>query len=273
MCKLGAILVDYVRSVIDELNLPNFLDSESGWWQNFSAKFLTWLRQLSRLQKIALGVWFLGLTAGLLGWYWLKQAYKRLETDFANQLTELNQLQISVTDNESNASKKPEMASAASSKSTITIHLAGAVKKPGIYDLAPGSVLAAAIKAAGGLSPEVWQDYLDQYINLAEPMVANQKIWIPELSQRSLLEDPNQCPAPVSTDTQVNSAELSSGATSEFILVNTAAKTELMELAGIGEKRAEDIISNRPYSIFEELTSKAKIPASIVMLFKDQLQF
>jgi competence ComEA-like helix-hairpin-helix protein len=42
----------------------------------------------------------------------------------------------------------------------------------------------------------------------------------------------------------------------EKIDINTASAAELMKLPGIGEKRSEKIISNRPYSSVEDLKGK-----------------
>lgn len=42
----------------------------------------------------------------------------------------------------------------------------------------------------------------------------------------------------------------------EKVDINTASKEDLMKLPGVGEKKAEKIISNRPYSSIEDLKTK-----------------
>lgn len=42
----------------------------------------------------------------------------------------------------------------------------------------------------------------------------------------------------------------------EKVDINTASKEDLMKLPGVGEKKAERIISNRPYSSIEDLKTK-----------------
>ena len=56
------------------------------------------------------------------------------------------------------------------------------------------------------------------------------------------------------------------------ISINSASQAELEALAGIGEKRAEDIISNRPYQNLEELLSKAVLSETLFSDLKNQLQ-
>ena len=253
---------------------PTFLDSEPSWWQNLHSKFHDWLAQLTKLQKIAGGIYILGFCLSILGWFWLSQSFKAIEKHLSSQLIENKNSQLASSFVPSETVKSsPSSVTASLTQSKITIHLAGAVKKPGIYNLAAESLLADAIKAAGGFSDDVWQDFIDQFINLAEPLTPNQKIWVPKLKQQNLIQNsnPNQLTDALVSSITPNTTE--SNVLPELIGINVASKTELMSLAGIGEKRADDIIFNRPYANYEELTTKAKVPASIVLVFKDQLKF
>ena len=56
------------------------------------------------------------------------------------------------------------------------VHVAGAVRNPGLYQFAPGSRVAAAIHAAGGGTSKADIDAL----NLAEPIGDGEKIYVPE---------------------------------------------------------------------------------------------
>ncbi len=173
-------------------------------------------------------------------------------------------------------------ATTAQNPSTITIpvspssvsaklraHIAGAVRKPGVYELASPSVVQDLVTLAGGLSGLVWQDYLDEYINLAAPLQPNQKVWIPSLAQRELLVPAKES---ISLTSHAITSTIAIATESGRLSINTATVAELDTLAGIGQKRAEDIVANRPYVSFDELTSKAGVPASIVIQLKNQLK-
>ena len=47
-------------------------------------------------------------------------------------------------------------------KSTIVVHVCGAVARPGVYELAAGSRAEAAVKAAGGLTGDALEESLNQ---------------------------------------------------------------------------------------------------------------
>jgi len=64
-----------------------------------------------------------------------------------------------------------------------------------------------------------------------------------------------------------------SGATSAAALldINTASEEELRALKGIGDKRAADIVKNRPYKGKDELVQKKIIPPSVYAGIKDKI--
>lgn len=136
---------------------------------------------------------------------------------------------------------------------TITVEIAGAVQMPGIYQLKIGQRIADLIGLANGFDKKVDKTYLAQELNLSTPLKDAQKIYIPfegEMKPSSLKEDGS---------TPSTSLESSSACTS----VNKAGQSELEDLPGIGEKRASDIISNRPYSNLNELIDKKILTDSL----------
>lgn len=217
----------------------------------------TWLSEWSQVISLVLAIVGVGLT--LVGW-WQFQAQVSApaqETSFI----------ATVVPTAAVSSLVSSPAAAISSPASLRAHIAGAVRKPGVYELPASSVLQDLVIKAGGLSGLVWQDYLDAHINLAEPLNPNQKVWIPTINQQTVL-------APIEKAETFNlvSNPTSPVATgSSLISINTASVAELDMLAGIGQKRAEDIVSNRPYAAIEELTTKAKVPQSIVNELGNQL--
>lgn len=121
----------------------------------------------------------------------------------------------------------------------LVVEVAGAVEKPGVYTLPIGSRVAQAITMAGNTTIDVDAEYLAQKVNLAEELKDQQKIYLP------FYIESNDSDSDVSNDTQ-----------SEKISINSASLSQLMELEGIGDKRAEAIIDGRPYQSLEALVSQ-----------------
>lgn len=126
--------------------------------------------------------------------------------------------------------------------SVMKVHIAGEIKKPGVYEIKEGDRLEDLIKVAGGLTDEAD----DVNINLAQRLEDQMKIYIPNKNDEKSLNtnNPNQTYEPV---TPVKDS--SSG----LININTASKEELMTLPNIGEKRADAIIEYRNASRFEKI--------------------
>lgn len=128
-------------------------------------------------------------------------------------------LRQDVSGTEVKVSKQP--AKKESSADLVFVHVAGAVKKPGVYKLPSGSRVIKAIKLAGGFAKDADKDSL----NLASKVTDAQKILVAFKNGAS-----NQ-PGAASADGMVN--------------LNTATAEQLDELPGIGEVIAKRIIEFR----------------------------
>lgn len=117
----------------------------------------------------------------------------------------------------------------------ICVFVCGEVASPGVYELASDSRIYQAVEAAGGLLDSAAGDYVNQ----AERMADGQRIYIP-----SLEEARTGVPEPADAGGGAQKPENSEGK----VNLNTAGKEELMTLTGIGEKKAEAIISYRDAS-------------------------
>lgn len=140
----------------------------------------------------------------------------------------------------------------------VTVDVAGAVEKPGLYKLTSGSRIGDALVMAGGLSASADREWVARSINLAEVLKDGGKVYVPEKSERE-------------TPSQNNGKGVTLGAMNIKVNINTASMSELDGLTGIGEARARLIMDNRPYSQIEELVSKAKIPQSVYEKIKDSV--
>lgn len=107
--------------------------------------------------------------------------------------------------------------------SLIYVYVCGAVAAPGVVELPEGSRVADALLAVGGFAEDAGEDY----VNLAAKVEDGQKIYFP-------------------TKVEIQSWETEEYLAGKGIVnINTADKTQLMTLPGIGEARAEDIIAYR----------------------------
>ncbi len=138
----------------------------------------------------------------------------------------------------------------------IFIDVAGAVLKPGLYQLADDKRVGDAVEIAGGFSAQADPDAVAKQLNLAQKLTDGMKVYVPFLGENETVSE---------------SSGITSSSNSSLININTATKSELDELKGIGEKRAEDIITNRPYSAVSELKTKAKIPSNVYDDIKDEV--
>ncbi|HHX74545.1 MAG TPA: ComEA family DNA-binding protein [Firmicutes bacterium] len=128
----------------------------------------------------------------------------------------------------------------------IFVHVAGAVRRPGVYTLPAGARVIHALEAAGGVLP----DGDEHALNLAEPLYDGRHISVPYLGQ--------EAPA-AATEGKVN--------------INTATAEELDRLPGIGPAKAAAIVAyrekNGPFQSLEDLVNVSGIGPSTVETLKE----
>ena len=132
-----------------------------------------------------------------------------------------------------------EAAAAEPAAQTLCVYVCGEVKSPGVYELPEGSRIVDAVEAAGGMTEAASGTWL----NLAEPVSDGQKIEVPSETEASELEKEHQEAQP------------------GLVNLNTASAEELMTLTGIGESKAEAILSYREeHGGFEKPEELMEIP-------------
>ncbi len=117
----------------------------------------------------------------------------------------------------------PAPAASTPPTTTLFVHVAGAVRRPGLYELVTGARVADAIAAAGGARPGAKPDML----NLAEPLVDGVRIEVPRAGTELSSPTSSSTPGP----TTVN--------------LNTADQVALETIPGIGPVTATAILEYR----------------------------
>ncbi len=143
----------------------------------------------------------------------------------------------------------------------IKVDIQGAVKKPGIYQLAIGQRIADLVASASGFVTEADASYIAKTLNLATELKDQDKIYIPFLEENQSQDSENS-----SSDT-----ETSSQSESKLISVNQANLDALQTLSGIGAVKAQAIIDNRPYSNLDDLVSKKVLSENLLSSLRAQL--
>jgi competence protein ComEA len=152
---------------------------------------------------------------------------------------------------------------ASETPSVITIDIEGSVVAPGIYKLPINSIVQDALIAAKGLSEDADRNYVAKNINLAEKLSDSQKIYVPQLSEQT---NQNQGIG-TNTDTTVVSQDMQS----DLININTASAVDLDSLPGIGPVTAQKIITNRPYSVVDDLLNNKIVSNKVFTEIKDKI--
>ncbi|MBI3241560.1 MAG: helix-hairpin-helix domain-containing protein [Chloroflexi bacterium] len=143
----------------------------------------------------------------------------------------------------------------------LRIHVTGAVRAPGVYEMPAGSILQDVINTAGGLTEAASTGQL----NLAQLLKDGEQVFIPELpptlppTSTSAPGQPTSTPAPQPTAT--------TGGLGQLININTATQTELETLPRIGPSIAQRIIeyrnTNGPFNTIDEIKNVKGIGDSI----------
>lgn len=130
-------------------------------------------------------------------------------------------------------------------RSRIIVQITGEVYRPGLYELNDGSRLHELVMLAGGFTPNAEADS----INLASTLQDGDHISVAEMTKTS--------------------------AANNLISINLATKEQLLELDGIGEAKATNIIAyRREHGLFtklEDLMKVSGISSSVYDKIKNQI--
>lgn len=167
----------------------------------------------------------------------------------------------------SQTDSKRQVAQNSSSSSTVTVDITGAIKHQGVYTLKNGARIDELIRAAGGLKPNAQLKTINRAVMLKD----QDKVHIPYRGEKI---DPSS--QTVNSQTASASQNSPSGENDgPKINLNTATAADLQKLNGIGEKKAQEIISYRQqkgqFKKIEDLMQVSGIGEKTFAKLKDQL--
>jgi competence protein ComEA len=144
----------------------------------------------------------------------------------------------------------PTSASSSPEAPLLVVDVAGAVRRPGVYEFHEGDRVVDAIHAAGGSTPKASLDAL----NLAAPLVDGVQILVPVAAPAAAMPP--------------GSGSVAGATAAPLINVNTASATDLEALPGIGEVIAQRIIDyrtqNGPFAAVDDLLDVSGIGDAIL---------
>ena len=150
----------------------------------------------------------------------------------------------------------------------IYVDVCGAVVQPGVYAMKSDSRVFQAIEAAGGFLPDAAGTSINQACALSD----GQQIYVPtqeeaEAGDYSMQEE--------STSTAISSGGNTDESVSGMVNINTADAAALKTLTGIGEAKAQAILSYREehgaFSTVEEIMQVPGIKESTFSAIKDKI--
>lgn len=147
----------------------------------------------------------------------------------------------------------------------IVVEVSGAVTRAGLYQVNVGGRVGEAIQAAGGWSDKADHTWVARHLNLAQALTDGEKIYVPQVGE--------QLPDETTGSTAISQVEFSpeNTVTEGGVSINTASQAELEALPGIGTKKAQALIAQRPYASLDELVTKKIVSTALLNQLQNQL--
>lgn len=147
----------------------------------------------------------------------------------------------------------------ATAEKKIIVYVCGAVKVPGVYEMSSAARVYEALTAAGGCTAEASGESLNQAGFLED----GQRIYVPTKEEVA------------NGQWQISTSLESAKEAVELVNINTADKDTLMTLPGIGNAKAESILSYRQqhgrFQSIEEIKEIPGIKDSVFQQIKDRI--
>lgn len=185
---------------------------------------------------------------------------------------------------------QPESGQQASDGTVIWVHVCGAVRKAGVYELPAGSRVYEAVQEAGGFAA----DADESYVNQAQRLSDGAKLVIPTVEQvkeaavdsrtdagqigiveQAGVQQDGYGVSDAGTGDGAGQTDPVSVAADGRININTASEAQLCEIPGIGATRAAAIAAYRQehggFSSIEEIMNVSGIKEGTYAKIKDRI--
>lgn len=155
----------------------------------------------------------------------------------------------------------------------VYVHVCGAVKNPGVYELDAGSRVYEAIEEAGGFT----ENADASYVNLAQQLSDGIKLIIPTTEQTESLSAPDSIGMIGIVEAETGQTGAGQGnAADGKININTASEAELCNIPGIGATRAAAIVAYRQekggFTSIEDIMNVSGIKEGTYDKIKDRIK-
>ncbi len=164
---------------------------------------------------------------------------------------------------------EPESGAEGGDPESLLVHVAGAVREPGVYELGIGSRVADAVERAGGPRARAALES----INLAAELVDGQQIVVPARPKPGADADATHPGAASGAGGAPSGAPTSAGGKGAPISLSSASAAELEQLPGVGPVTAGRIIAHReehgPFRAVEELAAVSGIGSARIEAIRD----
>lgn len=163
-------------------------------------------------------------------------------------------------------SQEPEVSAGVQEQETpqiLYVQVTGAVRSPGVYELPVGARVFEAVQKAGGMTDEA----AAQSLNQAEELSDGQMIVLHTTEEWEKMQEGNfaesvACSSEQSGDGRIN--------------INTATLEQLCTISGIGQSRAQSIITyreqNGAFGSIEEIMKVSGIKEGLYEKIKDKIK-
>lgn len=155
-------------------------------------------------------------------------------------------------------------------ETTIYVQVTGAVRFPGVYELPPGSRVFEAVQKAGGMTDHAAPESLNQALEVTD----GQMIVLYTTAEWEAMQEDGG--ALGGENGNVGGAAAESVQDDGRVNINTASLEELCTISGIGQSRAQSIITyreqNGAFGSIEEIMNVTGIKDGLFQKIKDKIK-